>query len=1065
MQLSRRFTVFAGATVFTGATVLAGATILAGAAGAWLASTPLVAQEQRQIDFSRDIRPILADKCFHCHGPDESARESDFRIDTRAGAFAENDGAERDGQAAIVPGSLEKSEIVRRICSTDEDVRMPPADSGKQLTDQEIQAIRSWIEAGAPWQEHWSFISPSKPEIPNVGLTEWCRNEIDHFVLATLESEDLEPSPEADRRTLVRRLYLDLIGMPPTRDEVHAFLSDNSSQAYERLVDRLLRSPHYGERMAAVWLDGARYADTNGYSIDGGRHMWLWRDWIIHAYNENMPYDQFVVEQLAGDLIPNATASQKVATGFNRNHMITHEGGTIPEENLVNYTVDRVATTSQVFLGLTMRCAQCHQHKFDPISQRDYYRFFAYFNTLSDYGLDGDGGVNAGPKIEAKTILPGTAVEQLETELARLKQELNSPHPSRADWEEQTRTQLKRRARDLRLHSVDVLKVTSPNRDDPWDVLEDGTIFVPESAGRSPSIATKIDQENVTGLRLEFLPDARVSGGKIGHGQQEGFEGGFILTSFTVSATARPSDQVDLYKELPIRQVTASHSHADYPAQDCLDPRDHNGWSPSPRNSEAQHITFTFDQPVHASETPYVSMMLVWGGGGKGRQLTAGKYRVYAMTGTDDGTNVPEDIQQILRIVTASRNAEQTARMQEYFASTAPELAPLRQRIETLQDDLHHMSQPDSVMVMDTAETPRETYILARGQYDQPTEKVEPGVPASLPPLPAGAEPNRLGLAKWLVQNDHPLTARVAVNRYWHMLFARGLVETLEDFGSQGQPPSHPKLLDWLAVDFVESGWDVQAAIKRIVMSATYRQSSVVSGRLVTETLATRDPKNRLLARGPRHRLQAEFIRDSVLKISGLMADHIGGPSVRPYQPAGLWREVSHYGSTPATAQAFVQDHGEKLYRRGIYTFWKRTIPPPSLVSFDAPNRELCTMRRSTTNTPLQALVLLNDPQYVEASRAFAERILLEAPPTRDERLRFAFEAATARLPTEQELVVLRRTIQHETAAFRADPDAAEALLRVGESPRNQSIDHVEHAAWTVTASVILNLSETITKR
>ncbi len=1025
------------------------------------------------VDYQRDIRPILSDNCYHCHGPDAKNREADLRLDTRAGALTD-----LGGYAALVPGNARQSEMLTRMLSSDADLKMPPPDSGKQLRPEQVERVRQWINQGAEWSRHWSLEPPQKALLPAIenrpGKSAWARNEIDHFILARLATEELKPSPRADRRTLIRRLSFDLIGLPPTRQEIHDFLADHSPDAYPRLVERLLASPHYGERMAVAWLDQARYADTNGYSIDGGRHMWLWRDWVITAYNQNMPFDQFATEQLAGDLLPEATTSQRVATGFNRNHMITHEGGTIPEENLTNYAVDRVKTTAEVFLGLTLGCAQCHNHKYDPLTQADFYRFLAFFNTLEDRGLDGDQGRNASPSIQARTVLGQEEIGPLQARLIKLRQQLQQPLSSQPGWEKETLDQLRKRGQDMQLHPMQILKVSSPNRGSAAEVKEDGTILALAQQARSPSIMMRVpdtlsnSQQPITGLRLEFLPHGSLPAGGLGHGRKPGFPGSFILTSFSASADVLPAAQVDLYKTLPIHEVTASSSHPDYPARSCLDPRDRYGWSPHPYNQTRQHITFTFEQPVNASQSPYLTALLVWGGGefGGAAQLVAGQYRVYAITGADDGTNLPANIQAILQKGADNRSISEQQQLRTYYASVAPELKNLHYEIANLIERLDVLTQLHRVMVMNTAARPRQTHILRRGQYDQPGERVHPGVPACLPPLaevPAGGEANRLDLAKWLVRPDHPLTARVAVNRLWQMLFGTGLVSTSADFGSQGSPPSHPELLDWLAVDFVESGWDMKRLIHKMVLSATYQQASYV-----TPASLQNDPTNRLLSHGPRFRLQGEFIRDAALKVSGLLVEQIGGPSVKPYQPPGLWKEISHFGSTPATAQAFVQDHGGKLYRRSMYTFWKRTVPPPSMISFDAPNRELCTLHRQTTNTPLQALVLLNDPQFVEASRAFAERILNEGPGKDrkdiEVKIRFAFELATARVPTPQEIGILKQTYLRNLKQYRKYPDRALATLRVGESDRGLQFDPAEHAAWTNVASLILNLSETITK-
>jgi hypothetical protein len=962
----------------------------------------------------------------------------------------------------VVPGSPLRSELIRRVTTSDPRDLMPPPSSHRVLTDYDVEVLRAWVAQGAEWKPHWAFTPPERPDVPPVRQADWPRNAVDAFVLARLEREGLAPAPEADRRTLIRRLSLDLTGLPPDVADIRAFVEDDRPGAYERLVDRMLASPHFGERMALAWLDLARYADTNGYSIDGGRHMWLWRDWVIRAFNDGMPYDQFVVEQLAGDLLPGATEAQRIATGFNRNHMNTHEGGTIPEENLTNYVADRVKTTGEVFLGLTMGCAQCHDHKFDPISQRDYYRFFAFFNTVDERGLDGDAGVNSVPAMEGTTRLGSDEeVERLRAELERLRAEQSAPHPGQDAWEAAQRRHLDERGRGLRLHPMAALKVTTPNTGNVGHILPDSSVYIDEPGWMGAyNVSLRADAEAVgaplTGLRVVFYPHPEVAAGRLGHSMKTGMEGSFVLTTLTVSAGELPSDQVDLYRILPVGRITATAAADGYPAVAALDERRINGWSPHPGNRRPQHLTVTFDEPVDLQRTPYFTAMLIFG---QGDNLIAGHFRVFGITGVDDGTALPAAVQAALAVAPPDRTAEQDARVRAQYAAAAPDMAPLRYRIANLEERIGVLTQPQSTMVMDTAPEPRTTFILNRGQYDQPGEAVLPGTPEVLPTLSEGDGADRLDLARWLVQPGHPLTARVAVNRFWQQLFGTGLVATAADFGVQGALPSHPALLDWLAVEFVEGGWDVRALLKTIVTSAAYRQrSSATPEQLVA------DPCNRLLARGPRFRLPAEFIRDAALKVSGLLVDRLGGPSVSPYQPAGLWKEVSHYGSTPATAQVFVQDHGEKLYRRSLYTYWKRTSPPPSMLAFDAPTREVCTVTREVTNTPLQALVLLNDPQFVEASRAFAERILREAPDDPEAGVAFAFEAATGRLPGPDEAAILLRRYEEELAAYRADPDAALAYLGVGESQRDASLDPAQHAAWATVAALVLNLSETITR-
>jgi len=772
-----------------------------------------------KVDFNSQIRPILSNNCFRCHGPDEAERKAKLRLDLRDGAFRKL----RSGGYAIVPGKADESELIARITAEDPHERMPPPKTNKHVTPAQIELLKLWINQGAPWADHWAFVPPERPELPTVSQDGWARNGIDRFILARLEKEGLRPSAEADKARLIRRLSLDLTGLPPTPAEVDAFVNDQRADAYERLVDRIMASPHFGERLAVDWLDAARFADTHGYHIDAGRDMTRWREWVIDAFNSNMPFDQFTVEQLAGDLLPNATAQQKIASGFNRNHMINFEGGAIPQEYHNAYIVDRVNTTSTVFLGLTVACAQCHDHKYDPISQKEFYQLYAFFHNVPENGLDGAQG-NAAPVVQ----VPGRQQEMKAAEL---------------------------------------------------------------------------------------------------------------------------------------------------------------------------------DQAIK---------------------------KIEAQTKTDKA------LAQALQKLRAERAALAKGTV--------------------------------SAMVMQEMPTPRDTFVLVRGEYNKKGEKVTAAVPAFLPG-PAKDQPNnRLGLARWLVSGRHPLTARVAINRTWQMFFGTGLVKTAEDFGSQGDRPSHPELLDWLAVEFMspsatpwgdgsKTPWDVKAMIRLIVTSATYRQSSVV-----TPALLAKDPDNRLLARGPRFRLQAEFIRDQALAVSGLLNREIGGASVFPYQPAGLWQELAARGDSKNwSAQFYTPSKGKDLYRRTMYTFWKRTSPPPTLATFDAPDRETCTVRRSRTNTPLQALVLMNDPTYVEAARKLAERLMIEAGTT-DERITLVFRLATARSPSEKETTVLRRVFAKQLESYQQDTKAALKLLTIGESARNEKLAVAELAAWTIVASTVLNLDETVTK-
>jgi hypothetical protein len=1100
---------------------------------AWLtcALAPALAPAaEKPLDFNRDVRPILSENCFQCHGFDEKARQADLRLDLGESALAD-----REGVRAIAPGHPEKSELWRRITSTDESEMMPPPDSHRVLEPEEKVLLKRWIEQGAPYAKHWSFIPPVKAPLPEVSDKAWPRNEIDRFVLARLDSEGLQPSAAADDYTLIRRLSLDLTGLPPSAAEVEAFIADDAPNKYENLVDRLLASPHFGERMALIWLDAARYADTNGYSIDGGRHMWLWRDWVINAFNTNMPYDEFLRDQLAGDLVPNRTEARLIATGFQRNNMNTHEGGTIPEENLTNYNVDRVKTFGEAILGLTLGCAQCHDHKFDPITQRDFYQLFAYFNTLSDIGLDGNAGVNSRPLYEAKTVLQTGEEPKLRRQIEALQQKLaNPPADAVSRWDEAQRLRLRARGKGLALHPVELLKISTPNIGKGFDIVPPNFVHITVPTGllaydvsmRLP----KLDKP-ITGVRVIFHPDASTNNGRgfgtvaaslrdaNGTNERQEIKKTFVLTSVSASAESVPSDQVNLNLVKDVAHVTADSWLVAYRPEGVLDTRNENGWSPAPGEpasaggeSRPAHITLTFADPIDPAATPYMTVQLNFG---HGDNLIASHFEFQVMTGADDGSDLPPDIIAIIEKPITERLAKEQQQLRDYYAAHSDDTRRMRVAIANLEERLRVLTDKFPTMVMDIAEKPRDTFILRRGDYSQPTEKVTANTPAVLPKLPAApgsaggsatdtgphqlAPPSgatgsasapstgatagpsssvstRLDLANWVTMPEHPLTARVAVNRIWQTLFGAGLVNTPADFGAQGEYPSHPELLDWLAVDFRDHGWSVKRLIKQIVMSATYRQASDTSSHHLAPTsgatagspssanLLTLDPNNRLLARGPRFRLPAEFIRDAALKTSGLLVDRLGGPSVNPYTPGNLWREISHYGSTPATAQTFEQDHGEKLYRRSLYTYWKRTVPPPNMVAFDAPNRETCVVARASTTTPLQALVLLNDVQYVEAARAFAERILAQNTDDETARLRWAFEECVSRPPTDDELAVLTNTLFRERTRYAANPALAEELLNNGESPRNQRIPAPEHAAWSQVAALLLNLSETVTR-
>ena len=991
------------------------------------------------VSYNRDVRPILSENCFSCHGFDEHGRKAKLRLDRREDALAP-----REDGPAIVPGKLAESLVWQRIITDDPDDLMPPPESHLALTAAQKDILRRWIKQGAEYEPHWAFVAPRMPAVPK-----GARHPVDAFIRDRLRKEGLKSSPEADRATLIRRVSLDLTGLPPSAEEVEAFVRDPDPRAYERLVDRLLANPHHGERLALEWLDAARYADTNGYSIDGGRHLWLWRDWVIQAFNDNLPYDRFLLEQLAGDLLPGRTDAQLVATGFQRNNMNTHEGGTIPEENLANYNADRVKTLGEAVLGLTLACAQCHDHKYDPLSQRDYFRLFAYFNTLGDNALDGNYGNNSSPTANLRTPLRAGDPEAARGRIAALRAILATPDDALvARWESEQRAQLAVRGKGLQLHPVNLRRISTPNVGSGFTV-EGNRLKGLGAAAYDVLGETPRTDRPITGIRLVF-PAVD-----------------FRLTTVDVTADRVPSDQVNIHRLMRFSRVTASSWQPRHPASEIRSFDTNRGWSPvvppapqapaagAPAPAAAKpeaHITLTFAEPISADTHPWLTASVFFA------HRPAREARLYALTGEDDGTDLPDDILAILGKQGSARTSAERARLWEHVAGHADALRAARVDLANTEQRLRALTEPQSTMVMAVAAKPRETRILIRGDYSQPGEKVAAGTPGFLPPLPEGAPADRLGLARWVVMPENPLTARVAVNRAWKMLFGTGLVSSSADFGLQGALPSHPELLDWLAVDFVESGWDLRRLLRTLVLSETYRQSS-----RATPELLERDPSNRLLARGSRFRLPAEFIRDHALKVSGLLVPDLGGPSVNPYSPFDLWREVSHYGSSLATAQTFVQDHGDKLYRRSLYTYWKRTSPPPNLAAFDAPNREVCAVDRPQTITPLQALVTLNDTQFAEAARALGARAAARAGDDAS-RLRWAALETLGRPPSARESGVLLGALARERARYAADPARAAAALRVGESPIRADVPAAEQAAWMQVASLMLNLSETLTR-
>jgi hypothetical protein len=1027
------------------------------------------------VSFDRDIRPILSNNCFQCHGPDEAERETNFHFDTEEGAFVD--------EGIIVRGRARDSLLFKRITNPDPKERMPPPDSGHELTPHQVDLLRRWIDEGATWSTHWAWTPPIRPEPPAVYRQGWVRTPIDRFILARLEREGLGPSPEADRATLLRRLTYDLTGLPPTLAELDAFLEDRTPDAYEKRVDALLASPRFGERMAVPWLDAARYADTHGYHIDSLRGMWPWRDWVINAFNRNLPYDQFTVEQLAGDLLPNATRDQKVASGFNRNHMINFEGGAIADEYQVEYVVDRVEATSSAFMGLTMGCARCHTHKFDPISHKEFYQFFAFFNNVPERGLDGRTG-NAEPMLPLTTPADDVRLADLSAAIAAAEGALADEvvQPLQVEWEAALASRSPAVTDGLAAHyeldgsfsdmsggyrhgrTIGGEPAFGAGRvggaasfDGEAEVSFDG---VGSSDGAEPfSVAAWLRGRGK--LPMAVLQKMDGPGGR-------GYEWGFddvVLSGIqrwaarvtVVLASGGTGRSIQIRTRERYRLGDWQHVAMTY---------DGSGRAAGVRlyvngaAAETEVVRDALDGPI-ASDAPLRVGSKTLGTPYNGQIDDLRVYR-RALTASDVETlAVHEPVRAVVSGVRGKRSPAEAAEVREYFLGHAAPDALRSQhrelaRLRTEKQDLERTIP--TAMIMAELPTPRDTFVLARGDYRNRTEKVQPGVPAVLPPLPNDAPVTRLSLARWLVNPTHPLTARVAVNRFWQMYFGHGIVKTQEDFGVQGEPPVHPELLDWLATEFIRTGWDIKALQRLIVMSATYRQSSRID-----RALLEKDPENRLLARAPRMRLPAEMIRDTALAASGLLNGAIGGPSVFPYQPAGLWEEMA-FGEG-FSAQAYEQSHGPDLYRRGMYTFWKRTVPPASLAAFDAPDREKCTARRVITNTPLQALALLNDPTYVEAARALAERVFLEAGTGDATRIQHAFRLATARRATAEETAVLTTLLTTARRAYRADEEAAASLIAVGEAPRRTRTDAAELAAWTTVTSTILNLDETITRQ
>ncbi len=1023
------------------------------------------------IDFSTQIRPILAAHCYSCHGPDENSRAAKLRLDIRDVAVA---------QSAIVPNEPSRSHLVERIMSTDSDLQMPPPSSKKPLTEAQKTLLTQWIEQGAAYSNHWAFLPPAISEVPEA-ISNWANNPIDHFVGKHLEQEKLKPSPKADRAALLRRVSLDLVGLPPTPAELNEFLNDTSDNAYERVVDRLLSSKHFAEKMALEWLDLSRYADTNGYNNDEDRTMWPWRDWVINAFDNNMPFNQFAIEQLAGDLLPSPIQSQLIATGFLRNQGHNTEGGIIQEEYRVEYVADRVHTVSTVFLGLSMQCARCHDHKFDPISQKEYYQFYAFFNSLDEKQAGYSKFIGAEPFIRVPTAEQTEKTQALDQQIADLQSQLKRVEDT-ADSKldkfvsETSESDLKSRFAQAALARF------------PLDRVEGSNIVDAITNSNLGSTSGTITwQEGKLQQALELVEDSRIELGQVGQFASD--------RPFSISVWIKPRSNASM---AVLSKMDESQNYRGYDLlwvagkieMHVVDKWPDNAIKVSTKKTFAHdqwhHIVATYDGSKTAAglkiyvdskleeyDTPQNSL--------KGSIGTQQPFRIglrqtnLPYQGLVDELQLfgsvlePDNVQQLfsleavsgfadwVRIPREQRTEQQNKKIQQFYLERIDADYPkLQASIAQVKKDKAAIEDTyPAVMVMRDVNPPRETFILKRGQYDQPSDKVDAKVPAALLSGGLNSPADRLALARWIASDNNPLTARVTVNRWWQNYFGTGLVKTAEDFGLTGDVPSNTALLDYLANYFVQSGWDTKSMQKLIVMSATYQQESRISPELLE-----RDPENRLLARGPRHRLPAETIRDNALRISGLLQTRIGGPSVKPYQPAGLWEDV-----TVERRGKYIADVGEGLYRRSLYTFWKRTCPPPSMMSFDAPNREVCLARRARTNTPLQSLVLMNDPTYVECARLLAQNMIREGGANVNDRIDAGMVRAVARNATEAERTILTTILESARSRFTSNASNAQSFNATGTTPPDGSIEPIELASWTIVASTLLNLDETISKR
>ena len=1011
--------------------------------GVLVATAPMaLSREEAPVSFRNQVRPILSDKCFACHGPDENTRDADLRLDTQEGAFAD-----LGGYAAIVPGDLEKSELIARIFTDDPDDLMPPAKAHKPLPPEEREILKRWIAEGAPWDSHWSYTELERPAEPEVEQTAFVRNGIDPFIVAAQEKRGLSHGPEADAVTLARRLHLDLTGLPPTPEQVESFVRNDSETAYEERVEELLASGHFGERLAIFWLDLVRYADTIGYHSDNPMEVSAYRDYVIDSFNENLPYDRFVIEQLAGDLLPEPSRKQRIASGYNRLLQTTQEGGAQPKEYIAIHAADRVRNVGEVFLGSTIGCAQCHDHKYDPFTMRDFYAMAAFFADVKEKPIG---------RRDPNLKLP-TAEE--EAEMAALRKNLNERTiPKLLAGDEKLAAEV---AAGLRRWEEAILNELNSGKSD-WRVIRPGTL---QSSGgqelqiqpdgsvlaggkRNPDQDTYTIRLNskgaITGLRLEALTDERLTKKRLSRGN-----GNFVLTDFSVTSEG---------KEIEIASAKADFLQEGYPVENAIDEDSKTGWAGNGHvEGKDRTAMFLFREPIDLGEGGELVVTLK-------HQSNYGKHNIgrFRLSLTESvapallgGVDVPLEILAAIQVPAGERSGEQNRTIAAHYETISPELAPHRKNQEDWKKRIEAIDQGlRTMLVAESLPEPRMIRILDRGNWqDESGAIVDPAVPAFLATQTIeGRRANRLDLAHWIVSGENPLTSRAFVNRVWKLFYGEGLSTDLYDLGGQGQPPSHPELLDWLALEFQESGWDVKALVRLMVTSGTYRQSSVPTAASKSE-----DPANTWLTRQGRWRLEAELVRDSTLKVGGLLVTDIGGKSVKPYQPAGYWQHLNF------PKRKWESDQGAGLYRRGIYTFWCRTFPHPAMLAFDAPSREECTAERPRSNTPQQALVLLNDPSFVEASRAFAQRIVA-LPADAGGRIEWAWKSATGRAPTASEKSILEELLEAQRTRYAVDAEAAAAFLSVGVTSVPDAIDSAELAAWTQVARAIFNAYESTSR-